>query len=91
MTKDTATEAVHFVLAEIRRDVVDGLYEGEDRLDSFMVLHDYCDANGYIIEAAEKFCPHDAAVDDNLLWQEWCDEVAMLVDTALAELPLVVA
>lgn len=94
MTNDTFTEAVHFVLAEIRRDVVDGLYEGADRLDSFTVLHDYCDANDYVIAAAERFCPHPTVVEDgewNEKWQEWADEISMLVDVALAQRPVVVA
>ena len=85
------TNAVEFVLAEIRRDITDGIYEGADLLDSFTTLHDYCDANDYIIAAAEKFCPHDPAVDDgewNLLWQEWADDIADAVDTLLHSDPI---
>jgi len=92
-TIDTVTTATQFVLALVRRDIANGIYEDADRLDSFSVLHDYCDANDYVLMAAEQFCPlpwNPDADDDHLLWQDWVDEVADKVDTALSEQPIVV-
>jgi hypothetical protein len=86
----TIAQAIAFVIAEIRQDVADGLYEDAPRLDSFTVLHDYCDANDYIIAAAEKFCPfsNDSDEESHLLWQDWGNEVCGAVDTLLNEQPI---
>ena len=87
----TITEATAFVIAEIRQDFADGLYEGADRLDSFSMLHDYCDANDYIIAAAEKFCPFSNDSDDeesHLLWQDWGNDVCDAVETLLFMQPI---
>ena len=87
----TIAQAIAFVLAEIRQDVADGLYEEAAELDSFTVLHDYCDANDYIITAAEKFCPFSDDSDteeSHLLWQDWGNEVCGAVDTLLNEQPI---
>jgi hypothetical protein len=91
MTDTTVTTAAAFVLAAIRRDAAEGLYEDAGRLESFGMLHDYCDANDYIIEASEKFCPFpDDWVDEEgyLLWHGWQNEVADAVDTALFHEPV---
>jgi len=92
-TNDTVTTATAFVLTLIRRDIGNGIYEDADRLDSFSILHDYCDANDYILEAAEQFCPlpwNPDAEADHLLWQDWVDEVADKVDTLLSGQPIAV-
>ncbi len=85
------TNAVEFVLAEIRRDITDGIYEGADLLDSFTTLHDYCDANDYIIAATERFCPfpNDAESEEwGMSWQEWGNDLADSVDTLLHSDPI---
>jgi hypothetical protein len=87
----TIAQATAFIIAEIRQDIADGLYEDAPQLDSFTVLHDYCDANDYIIAAAEKFCLFSNDSDDeetHLLWQDWADEVCDAVDTLLNEQPI---
>lgn len=90
-TDETVTDAVDWVIAEIRRDVADGRYEGADLLDSFSLLHDHLDANDYLIHAAEHLCAHAWDPDSeetHLLWQEWTDQVADAVDTLLNEQPI---
>jgi len=87
----TIAQATAFIIAEIRQDIADGLYEDAPQLDSFTVLHDYCDANDYIIAAAEKFCPFSDDSDDeesHLLWQDWGNEVGGAVDTLLTAQPI---
>jgi hypothetical protein len=90
-TDTTITEATAFVIAQIRQDFADGLYEATDQLNSFSMLHDYCDANDYIIAAAEKFCPFSDDPDEedsHLLWQDWSNEVCDAVETLLSTQPI---
>ena len=85
------TTAVEHVLDEIARDIADGIYEDAVALDSFAVLHDYVDANDYLILTAERFCPHtwDPEFEDtHMLWQEWVDDLAVLVDARLVAEPM---
>ena len=89
----TIAEAIAFVIAQIQQDVAHGLYEQAPQLDCFAVLHDYCDANEYIIEASKKFCPlPEDALDEQgyLLLHGWQDEVCDAVDTLLNEQPITV-
>ncbi|HEY7823672.1 MAG TPA: hypothetical protein VIG24_12595 [Acidimicrobiia bacterium] len=90
---NTVDSATAFVIAQLRRDIADGIYEDAELLDSFSILHDYCDANDYILQAAEQFCRlpwNPDAEADHLLWQDWVDEVADAVDTLLSKQPIVV-
>jgi hypothetical protein len=92
-TISTVAEAAAWVISEIRRDIADERYEGADLLDSFCLLHDYLDANDYLISAAEQFCayPNDSDSEDiHVLWQDWTDAVADAVDTLLHEQPITV-
>jgi hypothetical protein len=87
------TEAVEFVISQIRLDIQDGLYEGATQLDSFTVLHDYCDANDYLFAAAEQFCPFSddpGEEDSHLLWQDWTNEVSGALDTRLFMQPITI-
>ena len=87
------TEAVEFVISQIRLDIQDGLYEEATQLDSFTVLHDYCDANDYVILAADYFCPFlndPDAEDTDMLWQAWTNDVADAVDTRLFIQPIAI-
>lgn len=93
MTISDFDEAVEFVFRSIRDDIARGIYEGAGTLDSFTVLHDYCDANDYIIAAAEQFCSIPNGADEtemfsSIRWQAWCDEVADHVDNLLYQWPL---
>jgi hypothetical protein len=91
-TISTVAEAAAWVISEIRRDIADERYEGADLLDSFCLLHDYLDANDYLISAAELFCTHAKpdSEDTYLLWIDWTDAVADAVDTLLHEQPITV-
>jgi hypothetical protein len=87
------TKATAFVIEQIRQDFAEGLYKAANRLDSFTMLHDYCDANDYIIEAAEKFCPfsdNPNEEDNHLFWQDWSNEVCDAVETLLSTQPITV-
>lgn len=46
-------DAVHYAYHAVQRDVADGLYPDGAVLDGFGILHDYVDANGYVLDAAD--------------------------------------
>lgn len=88
-TGETAFE----VYERIDMDVMDGYYDGADQLDSFMILHDYLDANDYLIEAAEQhFADPIGETDES--WDRasrWMDQLAADVDALLSARPIAVA
>lgn len=90
---DSVSGATAFILAQVHRDIARGVYWNAGLLDSFSMLHDYCDANDYVIMAAEKFCPLPWNPEEDVvhrLWQDWVDEVVDAVNTLLFEQPIVV-
>ena len=86
-------EAVDHVLDQIREDINDLVYDGAEPLDSFGVLHDYVDANEYLLAAAEAFCPHEptGSTEEWEVWNGWVSELAAEVDADLARHPFVVS
>lgn len=91
----TVSRAVELVLNEIRTDVVDGLYEEADgdALSSFGMLHDFVDANDYIQQAYDEFCPAPwrwSGQNDQSWYRfmEWNNAVTDGVDALLYQRPI---
>jgi len=78
-------EHANTILTLIRRDIADGLYEDDAPvvLDGFMRLHDFVDANDYVLEAL-GWLPFDDPE-----W-EYVNAITDAVDTLLFEQPIVV-
>ena len=86
MTSPTLiAEHANTILALIRRDIKDGLYEDTDPvvLDGFMVLHDFVDANDYVLEVVGWLPFEDGEWD-------YFNAITDAVDTLLHEQPITV-
>ncbi len=78
-------EHANGVLELIKRDIADGLYESTDpvTLDGFMVLHDFVDANDYVLEVLGWLPFEDTE------W-EFVNAITDAVDTLLFKQPITV-
>jgi hypothetical protein len=73
------------ILGFIRRDIAEGLYEDDEQvvLDGFMRLHDFVDANDYVLEVLGWLPFEDPE------W-EFVNAITDAVDTLLFEQPITV-
>ena len=86
MTSPTIiAEHANNILNLIRRDIKDGLYEDTEPvvLDGFMVLHDFVDANDYVLEVVGWLPFEDGELD-------YFNAITDAVDTLLNGQPITV-
>lgn len=76
-------EHANGILDLIRRDISDGLYDHGTVLDGFMVLHDFVDANDYVLERVGWLPFEDGEWD-------YFNAITDAVDTLLHEQPITV-
>ena len=77
MSKKTVSEYADMIMIEINKDIADGIVPRD--VASFSALHDYVDANMYVLDAMHDDFPEPDS-DENLFSDEETDTANAVMD-----------